>query len=852
MCRHPKSSHTELRRRQRRLDARGNDVETTNRESDWAIELTKSFPPDATKLLSDHILGLCGNYKAPDGPTMKAAIEALADTSDDPWALASVLMDNTNGFKGLIDSVGARMPKSVDEKYARLKQEHPSLDQDRGRDNAIRIRQDMVQTRHAGITLSTGRSALQENALVAPIEHGVAKFAHSETSPTIKALVKQGAPFVGGTSGTLRFILQEWDTSGGEAHTVNPGELANREKLIGMHTTLMMVAGHHSASECLLMAQAYGYFADVPSPLKDYDGAMKGFEAQMRKHGLRTVSPLSRERADGGKSREELAYEAERNEVLAQLEKLDAHQSASNRRVLDRHLTAAANLADDGDFARARDCLGDVRAHLAYTRERVLERETRSPAVLTPDELVAKFGGRAPHRSKKKSVAYKGALASLDAYHASYKTYTKTTLSSELSFNAFRELREQLTEVEDAANAYVRKHGEDRSKAAEVGAMRALLVSVARERDLLRTLDATAHQHQDADGVTLEQAILLQRTAGLQFSRPGVLAEKNLNRKECRHLGSGGINQVQKLVYEPPNAPKVVRVFKREDPTARVPQGPREIGIEPGNPGFARRNVATRKAAEGLGLAHLVPDAEIVIVDGRPGLAMELVKGHSLETDEEEEVLGGASDDDVLRYNLRRDEVSGRVFTTRKRPTPVDLESDPDVDAQYQKQMIDLQWLDALCGQIDRHERNYLIEVKGDVVTVKAIDNDFSFGKAHTGVEKLESGGAPGNLGVQFCGLPPLIDGALFDNLSAMTIKRALGEGAKALEPGEIAAAEARLNELKEHAGDLAKENLVVRDWAKFRTKDDQTAKDFLLGAKKGNYYKRDIKLNRQNQAQKT
>jgi len=289
-------------------------------------------------------------------------------------------------------------------------------------------------------------------------------------------------------------------------------------------------------------------------------------------------------------------------------------------------------------------------------------------------------------------------------------------------------------------------------------------------------------------------------------------------------------------------------VFKAEDPDARVPGGPEEIGIEAGDPGFARRNLATRKAAENLGLGHLIPDCELVVTNGQVGIAMELAPGSSLEKDEEVEFTGVASDDDVRRFNLRRDPATGKVFTTRRVATPINLEGDPDVDVQYQKHMTDLQWLDAMCGQIDRHERNYLIDVQNGAVTVKGIDNDFCFGKKHTSVEGIEGAGAPQNLGQQFCGLPILIDGALYDRIQGLTVDAMLGAaGKKLLDPAEVAAAAARLAELQAHAGQLDHDGCVVRDWKAWRSPTDLSAKDFLLGSPKQSYYKRDIRVNRNN-----
>ncbi len=62
MCKHAQQDHEELNRRQRRLDARGNDIEAANRESDWAIGLAKNLPEDGLALVNTHIVGLTKRF----------------------------------------------------------------------------------------------------------------------------------------------------------------------------------------------------------------------------------------------------------------------------------------------------------------------------------------------------------------------------------------------------------------------------------------------------------------------------------------------------------------------------------------------------------------------------------------------------------------------------------------------------------------------------------------------------------------------------------------------------------------------------------------------------------------------
>lgn len=49
-------------------------------------------------------------------------------------------------------------------------------------------------------------------------------------------------------------------------------------------------------------------------------------------------------------------------------------------------------------------------------------------------------------------------------------------------------------------------------------------------------------------------------------------------------------------------------------------------------------------------------------------------------------------------------------------------------DEEFFRQLQNLQFLDTICGQIDRHERNYFIDITGQSAKLMGIDNDLSFG----------------------------------------------------------------------------------------------------------------------------
>ena len=122
---------------------------------------------------------------------------------------------------------------------------------------------------------------------------------------------------------------------------------------------------------------------------------------------------------------------------------------------------------------------------------------------------------------------------------------------------------------------------------------------------------------------------------------------------------------------------------------------------------ISKRNVATSRLAEMLGLGNMVAKSEMadVIINGKKmkGITMEEAAGEKT-TD----VKNGA-------------EKEGKVF----RYSPLAF-----------RQLLNLQIFDIICGQVDRNGANYLCE-KGvnsetgnvEITKIKAIDNDMAFGK---------------------------------------------------------------------------------------------------------------------------
>jgi len=121
-----------------------------------------------------------------------------------------------------------------------------------------------------------------------------------------------------------------------------------------------------------------------------------------------------------------------------------------------------------------------------------------------------------------------------------------------------------------------------------------------------------------------------------------------------------------------------------------------------------------------------------------------------------------------------------------------------------QQQMVNMQWLDALCGQTDRHAENYLIDMSGGTPTVMGIDNDFSFGKNRKDPTTPKSSAL---------GLPPIIDRATFTKLTSMDWNALAVSLADELDQEEIAAAKDRFDAVQRKLDELDQAGMVVDSW---------------------------------------
>lgn len=158
--------------------------------------------------------------------------------------------------------------------------------------------------------------------------------------------------------------------------------------------------------------------------------------------------------------------------------------------------------------------------------------------------------------------------------------------------------------------------------------------------------------------------------------------------------------------------------------------------------GITNRNVATSRLANALGIGDVVVQSELATLKGSDnssmsGILMQEAPGRSMEDELDEvfreEAIDSANPSTILYHPHTR--VSGiqRLFSP-----------------QFLHMLTNLQVLDSLTGQVDRHTGNYFVEhtPSGQIGAVHGIDNEMAFGlDTFRSVGALESPLDPNRMG---------------------------------------------------------------------------------------------------------
>ena len=194
---------------------------------------------------------------------------------------------------------------------------------------------------------------------------------------------------------------------------------------------------------------------------------------------------------------------------------------------------------------------------------------------------------------------------------------------------------------------------------------------------------------------------------------------------ESRQLGHGGFNTVELVTFKDGTK----RVFKPEFAGRLAAENsPILTGLESkldSKQELTRINRAVNRTADALGLGDVMVRTTAGTHNGVFGMYMELAPGteaRRLAND-----AGPRFDAEGNKISLGTDEIKALPPDQRRL-----------VRGRMMRQLNRLHWFDAITGQGDRHNANYMVQVKPDLtVVVKAIDNDASFGATRTGLTKF-------------------------------------------------------------------------------------------------------------------
>lgn len=456
-----------------------------------------------------------------------------------------------------------------------------------------------------------------------------------------------------------------------------------------------------------------------------------------------------------------------------------------------------------------------------------------------------------------RSTEYKQVVAKLEEFKNAFASVADNGIET-LNMSSVSDLKKTLQEAYEAASTYQDAHATDKKKAPRREVMENLKKSLGQEMRALDKLVETKGNFKT--DTTIGDAFAIFKSG---LNSAAIIENPHKNKTLVSHqvFGQGQINTVSIASFKKSDNTIEQRVLK---PLSREIEkfGDFEdsVGLDPKNAKVGERNLASAGVANLLGLGHMFPKPSITVFEGMVCLDMPLAQGEPAQKSITFPITEGTKT--ALEYNKAqveiwknteryqdkvngverclavngieshgRDEEGREILTERKLcqlELPFSSSQPNELTANLQKALMDLQVLDVLTGQVDRHLGNYFIKVSGNDVSLTAIDNDACFG---------ENEQSPVNTLVdikrnicQWTGLPPVMTQRTADMLKGLdpdllrfTLKDA------GLENKEIGLTLGRLAILKEHVGKLENQGLVTDDFLNFTTKEPGTNNDWSM-----------------------
>lgn len=290
-----------------------------------------------------------------------------------------------------------------------------------------------------------------------------------------------------------------------------------------------------------------------------------------------------------------------------------------------------------------------------------------------------------------------------------------------------------------------------------------------------------------AEGLGVEGGQMLRRL-GVPMLPRVVANVQSLERQQegpLRSLGRGSFNQTYLVTVREgeQGVDKVFKPHKHYDDLHSFP-----IGMDPARHQIYLRNLATSELAREVQFD--------VIVDSHLAVAM-VTPQVSTSAQPLDGPAPAAPPPPVPTFGVLMEKAQGQIAAE----ADAALLTDPVV----RQKLLQLQLLDHLAGQVDRHDGNYLIfrDASGQV-QVRGIDNDLCWGDAlMSAYDIVEDSETRQNF--KGTRLPPVVDEATAQLMRAMTpgkltaLLKALG-----LSAAQIEAALSRLASIHEHLDELA------------------------------------------------
>jgi hypothetical protein len=367
---------------------------------------------------------------------------------------------------------------------------------------------------------------------------------------------------------------------------------------------------------------------------------------------------------------------------------------------------------------------------------------------------------------------------------------------------------------------------------------------------IMKWLDDSDHEKEDEetkkrrDALQVALGTLTKEWQKLQAEATGHTDSSEVGPSKV--LGKGAMKEVTLIDY----GDRKVAFSSSEEQHADVS---RDVGIPEKNAKLSNRTMAMYRLDQLIG-TNVIPRTEFAVHNGYVGTVMDIAEGKSTLTHTEDEVtdqgfinnikaiLADAEtyQSDPQLYAEAKKYINDKGYRAENEGTPNEKifqgetrARDVDYETKQARQgMSNLQLLDAVSGQMDRHIGNIFCQVdaNGKVIGIKGIDNDLAFGKLQDDPNQFLGDPLHKGHGV---GIPPLIDKKVARRMLEIKdkdIKEALKD---LLDDSEIEATISRFNEVKEYI--KKHKDSLVDDWDDKVIANKNRAQD-----EKRSYWKRD------------